>query len=58
MIHCAAGVGRTGVMLGAYLMKKFNLTPEEAIKRVREARPGSIEVHQEKAISDYSKSKS
>ena len=58
LIHCAAGVGRTGVMLGAYLMKKFNLTPEEAIKRVREARPGSIEVHQEKAISDYSKSKS
>ncbi len=58
LIHCAAGVGRTGVMLGAYFMKKFKITPEEAIRMVRESRPGSIEPGQEKAISDYSRSKS
>ena len=43
MVHCAAGRGRTGTILAAYLLKKENLTAEEAIKKIRKLRPGSIQ---------------
>jgi protein-tyrosine phosphatase len=45
-----AGYGRTGTVLAAYLVAK-GAEPEEAIDRVRRARPGSIEtVEQEHAV--------
>jgi ADP-ribosyl-[dinitrogen reductase] hydrolase len=42
VIHCLGGLGRTG-MIGARLLAELGLEPELAIRRVREARPGSIE---------------
>ena len=55
LIHCAAGLGRTGTALAAYLIKKKGLPPEEAIKLIREMRPGSIEPAQEKSIHEFYK---
>nr|XP_040028013.1 dual specificity protein phosphatase CDC14AB-like isoform X2 [Gasterosteus aculeatus aculeatus] len=40
--HCKAGLGRTGTLIGCYLMKHFWFTAAEAIAWVRLCRPGSI----------------
>ena len=42
VIHCRGGLGRTG-MVGARLLVELGLEPDAAIRRVRAARPGSIE---------------
>jgi len=56
MVHCAAGKGRTGAVLGAYLVKKQNLTAEQAIEKLRSMRPGSVQsISQETAVSMYEK---
>jgi atypical dual specificity phosphatase len=56
MVHCAAGKGRTGTVLAAYLVKKQNLTAEKAIEKLRAMRPGSVQsVSQETAVSMYEK---
>jgi ADP-ribosylglycohydrolase/protein-tyrosine phosphatase len=50
VIHCRGGLGRTG-MIGARLLVELGLEPVEAIRRVRAARPGSIETgDQEKHV--------
>jgi atypical dual specificity phosphatase len=56
VVHCAAGKGRTGAVLAAYLVKRQNMTASQAIEKVRRMRPGSIQsVAQETAISMYEK---
>jgi atypical dual specificity phosphatase len=41
-VHCGGGLGRTGTLLACSLVQQ-GLEPEEAIRRVRAVRPGSIE---------------
>jgi ADP-ribosyl-[dinitrogen reductase] hydrolase len=42
LVHCAAGLGRTG-MLVAKLLVLHGVSADEAIAQVRRARPGTIE---------------
>lgn len=56
LVHCAAGKGRTGTILAAYLINKEMLTPKEAVKKLRLMRPGSVQSErQELAINYYYK---
>lgn len=42
VLHCMGGLGRTGTV-ASLMLCEFGLSPEEAVHRVREARPGAIE---------------
>ncbi len=53
-VHCTSGYGRTGTVLAGYLVAREGLTAEDAISRVRQRRPGSIETDgQEAAVAQY-----
>lgn len=41
-IHCKAGLGRTGVLICAYIMKHYRFTAEEVMGYIRVCRPGSV----------------
>jgi protein-tyrosine phosphatase len=49
IVHCAAGLGRTG-MFCASLLKRQGHTAQDAIRKVRLTRPGAIET---KAQENY-----
>ncbi len=52
-VHCLAGIGRTGTMAACYLVYK-GVRPEDAISRIRQDRPRSIEtLAQEGLIYEY-----
>lgn len=46
VLHCRGGLGRAGT-LAACLLTRMGLGPDEAIRRVREARPGAIETKEQ-----------
>tara|TARA_B100001123_G_C15225821_1_gene993112 strand:- start:1041 stop:1535 length:495 start_codon:yes stop_codon:yes gene_type:complete len=56
LVHCLAGLGRTGTILACYLIKYKKMSAEEAIQHVREKRHGSIQSFvQEELIFQFEK---
>ena len=56
MVHCLAGLGRTGTLLACYLIKYRKMLADEAIQKIREERPGSIQSFpQEEIIFQFAK---
>ncbi len=52
-VHCYMGWGRTGTLLASYLISE-RMSADEAIDKVREKRPGSIEtLGQEQILHIY-----
>jgi atypical dual specificity phosphatase len=53
LVHCLAGIGRTGSVLAAYMIEYEGKTADDAIARLRVIRPGSVEGAQEVAVRQY-----
>jgi len=57
MVHCLAGLGRTGTILACYMIKYQKMSTQDAIDYVREKRHGSIQSYpQEEIIFRFEKS--
>lgn len=52
-VHCKAGLGRTGTLIGAYLLKHYRMTAREAIAWIRICRPGSVIGHQQTWLENH-----
>jgi protein-tyrosine phosphatase len=46
VLHCRGGLGRTG-LVAARLLVEFGMDQQEAIRRVRAARPGAIQTREQ-----------
>ncbi|XP_015431452.1 PREDICTED: dual specificity protein phosphatase CDC14A-like [Dufourea novaeangliae] len=55
-VHCKAGLGRTGSLIAAYLIKHYKMTAREAIAWIRICRPGSVIGHQQTWLENMEKS--
>ncbi|XP_059612371.1 dual specificity protein phosphatase CDC14C-like isoform X1 [Phlebotomus argentipes] len=51
-VHCKAGLGRTGSLIGAYIMKHYKFSALEAIAWLRLCRPGSVIGHQQRWMEE------
>lgn len=49
---CLAGLGRTGSLIGAYMMKHHRFTALETIAWLRLCRPGSVIGHQQQWLEE------
>ncbi|XP_033174675.1 dual specificity protein phosphatase CDC14C-like [Bombus impatiens] len=54
-VHCKAGLGRTGSLIAAYLIKHYKMTAREAIAWIRICRPGSVIGHQQAWLENIEK---
>jgi atypical dual specificity phosphatase len=53
LVHCGAGLGRSGTVAACYMVKD-GMNPWDAIHRLRELRPFSVETpEQEQAVVNY-----
>ena len=52
-VHCKAGLGRTGTLIGCYAIKHYGLTAEEYIAWARICRPGSVLGPQQQFLVDF-----
>ena len=50
MVHCLAGLGRTGTILACYLIKHEKMSSDDAITKIRKQRPGSIQSYSQEEI--------
>ncbi|WP_455139675.1 phosphatase domain-containing protein [Candidatus Hodarchaeum mangrovi] len=57
LIHCTAGHGRTGTVLASLLVILENLTPEEAMMRIRKVNPLAIETKDQELFVNSLKSR-
>lgn len=52
-MYIPAGLGRTGTLIGLYLMKHYKLTAAETIAWIRICRPGSVIGPQQNFLEEY-----
>ena len=50
MVHCLAGLGRTGTILACYLIKYDKMSSDDAITKIRKQRSGSIQSYSQEEI--------
>ena len=41
-VHCLAGLGRTGTLIGLWMMKRYRMTARATMAWLRISRPGSV----------------
>ena len=55
-VHCRAGLGRTGTLIGLYLMAKYDVDARAAIAWLRLCRPGSVVGNQQQFMAEIEES--